>query len=213
MTPAFNQPQGEYNVKTLLQINTSLFSDQGQSSVLAGQFVEKWLQANPDSRILVRDLAARPVPHLTAERFQAFQTAPENRTVEQAQQVAQSDELILELESADIVVIGLPMYNFGIPSTLKAWIDHVARAGKTFRYTKSGPVGLLADRPVLLFAARGGRYKGTPGDTQSAYISNVLNFIGIRDIEFVYAEGLAMGGDSRSFALDAAARVIDRIAA
>ena len=200
-------------MKTLLQINTSLFSERGHSSVLAGQFVEKWRQSNPGGRVVVRDLAASPVPHLTAARFQAFLTAAENRSAEQAQHVAESDELILELESADIVVIGLPMYNFGIPSTLKAWIDHVARAGRTFRYTDSGPVGLVADRPVLLFAARGGRYKGTPRDTQSAYISHFFNFIGVRDIEFVYAEGLAMGEDNRSLALDAAARVIDRIAA
>jgi len=200
-------------VKTLLQINTSLFSDQGQSSLLTGQFVEKWLEANPRGRILVRDLAARPVPHLTAERFQAFLTPPENRTTVQAQYVAESDELISELQSADIVVLGLPMYNFGIPSTLKAWIDHVARAGITFKYTETGPVGLLTDRPVLLFAARGGRYKGTLKDTQSAYISNFLNFIGIRDIEFVYAEGLAMGEEARNHSLDVAAQAIDRIAA
>ena len=200
-------------MKTLLQINTSLYSGQGQSSRLAGEFVEKWRAAHPQGRVIVRDLATDPVPHLTAERFEAFRTPIHDRTVEQAAHVAESDRLIEELKAADIVALGLPMYNFGIPSTLKAWIDHVARAGVTFRYTESGPVGLLEDRKVLLFAARGGKYKDTPRDTQTAFISNFLNFIGIRDIEFVYAEGLSMDDDTRAQSLDVASRSIERIAA
>jgi len=208
-----SNPQGVQIVKSLLQINASLHSGQGQSSLLASQFVENWQRSNPDGHVVVRDLAAQPVPHLTAERFQAFGTAPQNRSPEQEAFVADSDELIGELMAADLVVFGLPMYNFGIPSTLKAWIDHVARAGKTFRYTENGPVGLLADRPVYLFAARGGHYKGTPRDTQTAYMSHFLNFIGLRDIEFVYAEGLAMGDEVRSLSLDDAIQTIDRLAA
>ncbi len=200
-------------MKTLLQIHSSLFSEQGQSSLLAGQFVERWLDANPGGKVVTRDLAANPVPHLTGERFQAFLADPEERTPQQVKYAAESDRLIEELGSADVVVIGLPMYNFGIPSTLKAWIDHVARAGKTFKYTEKGPVGLLSDRPVHIFAARGGYYEGTPRDTQSAYITHFLNFIGIRDIEFVYAEGLAMGDEQRRQSLDAAAEAIDRLAA
>jgi FMN-dependent NADH-azoreductase len=200
-------------MKTLLQINTSLFSEHGQSSVLAGQFVEKWRRANPGGRVVVRDLATNPVPHLTASRFAAFLANPEERTAEQAAIAAESDHLIEELESADIVVLGLPMYNFGIPSTMKAWIDHVARAGKTFKYTENGSVGLLADRKVVIFAARGGQYRDTPRDTQTAYVSTFLNFIGIRSVEFVYAEGLAMGDAARSESLDAATRAIDKIAA
>jgi len=200
-------------MKTLLQINTSLYSNEGQSSALAARFVEKWQQANPAGRVIIRDLAANPVPHLTAERFDAFRTAPGERTAAQAAFVAESDALIDELRSADVVAIGLPMYNFGIPSTLKAWIDHVARAGVTFSYTDAGPVGLLADRKVLLFAARGGKYKDTPRDTQTAFIRNFLNFIGIRDIEFVYAEGLSMGDDIRQQALEVAGENIARIAA
>lgn len=200
-------------MKTLLQINTSLNSSQGQSSLLASRFVDKWQKRHPDGRVVVRDLAASPVPHLTAERFQAFQVAPQERSARQAELVTESDQLIAELEAADIVVFGLPMYNFGIPSTLKAWIDHVARAGKTFKYTPTGPVGLLADRPVVLFAARGGQYRGTPRDTQSAYMAHFLNFVGIRDIEFVYAEGLAMGEEARSSSLKVASQTIDRLAA
>ena len=200
-------------MKTLLQINASLYSDQGQSSRLASRFAEKWLESNPGGQVVVRDLGVAPVPHMTAERFQAFLAAPEQRSGEQARYVAESDQLIGELEMADAVVFGLPMYNFGIPSTLKSWIDHVARAGVTFRYTEDGPVGMLKDRPVVLFAARGGRYKGTPRDTQSAYMTQFLNFIGIRDIEFVYAEGLAMGEDPRRQALAKAEKAIERIAA
>jgi FMN-dependent NADH-azoreductase len=199
--------------KTLLQLNTSLHSERGQSSQLASQFVRRWRQSYPEGRVVVRDLALTPPPHLTAERFEAFLTAPEERTPEQARHAAESDELIGELRSADVVVIGLPMYNFGIPSTLKAWIDHIARAGQTFKYTATGPVGLLADRPVLLFAARGGMYQGTPRDTQSAYMTDWLNFVGISNIEFVYAEGLAVSEEARQQSLDVATRFIDRMAA
>jgi FMN-dependent NADH-azoreductase len=201
------------NMSTLLQINTSLHSERGQSSLLAGQFADKWQRANPDGRVIVRDLAADPVPHLTAERFDAFATPADQRTPEQAAHAAASDNLIDELKSADIVALGLPMYNFGIPSPLKAWIDHIGRAGVTFKYTDNGPVGLLADRKVYVFAARGGLYKGTEHDTQSVYIRNFLNFVGIQDIEFVYAEGLAMSGGVRQQSLDVAARTIDRLAA
>lgn len=200
-------------MKTLLQINTSLYSADGQSSRLANRFVEKWKRNNRDGRVVIRDLAADPVPHLSAERFAALLAKAEERTPEQAAIVAESDGLIEELAGADVVAIGLPMYNFGIPSTLKAWIDHVARAGRTFRYTEDGSVGLLADRKTYLFAARGGQYRGTPRDTQSAYMTHFLNFVGIRDIEFVYAEGLAMGDEPRRAALDGATATIERLAA
>jgi FMN-dependent NADH-azoreductase len=200
-------------MKTLLQINTSLFADNGQSSLLAEQFVNKWQQANPQGRVIVRDLAAQPVPHLTAERFQSFLTPVADRSLEQASLVAESDELIAELRTADVLVFGLPMYNFGIPSTLKAWIDHIARAGETFKYSDTGPEGLLQDRPTYLFAARGGKYQDTPRDTQSAYMTHLLNFTGIYDIQFVYAEGLAMGDEPRSIALGDASTLINRLAA
>jgi FMN-dependent NADH-azoreductase len=198
---------------TLLQISTSLFSEDGQSSRLSRDFVAAWQTRHPDGRVVVRDLAAKPMPHLTAERFQAFLAKPETRTPAQQAIVAESDALIAELQAADAVVLGLPMYNFGIPSTLKAWIDHVARAGITFRYTANGPEGLLADRKLTVLAARGGHYVGTPRDTQTGYIRDFFNFIGIRDIDFVYAEGLAVGEDARRTALDAAHQRIEALAA
>ncbi len=200
-------------MKTLLQINSSLFGENGQSSKLANQFVSKWQRANPEGRVFTRDLAVEPVPHLTAERFQAFLADENARNEQQKAWVAESDALIEELEQADAIVMGLPMYNFGIPSALKAWIDHVARAGRTFRYTENGPVGLLQDRPVYLFAARGGQYRGSPRDTQTAYMTHFLNFIGIRNIEFIYAEGLNLGEQPREASLDQASACIERLAA
>jgi FMN-dependent NADH-azoreductase len=198
-------------VKTLLQLKTSLFSDGGESSRLSNHFVEQWQARNPGGRVIVRDLALEPVPHLDASGFKAFLAKPAERTAEQARVVRYSDALIEELKLAHEVVIGLPMYNFGVPSTLKAYIDHIARAGVTFRYTPSGPVGLLTGKKVYVFAARGGRYFGTPLDTQTGYLRDVLRFIGLGDIEFVYAEGLALGEAAKGQSLASARARIDAL--
>ena len=198
---------------TLLQLSTSIHSTHGQSSQMAEKFVSAWLQRNPGAQLVRRDLASDPVPHLTAERFGAFITKPEERSPAQQTVVAYSDALIEELKKADVIVLGLPMYNFGVPSMLKAYIDHVARAGITFRYTEKGPVGLLTGKKAYVFAARGGLYAGSPLDTQTSYIRDFFGFLGIRDIEFVYAEGLAIGPDSKDKALAAAASQIAQLAA
>src|SRR5215470_8676889 len=200
-------------MKTLLQLNTSMFTEGGQSTRLAERFVAGWRKANPGAKLFVRDIGREPVPHLTAERFGAFLSKPEDRTDEQRAIAAFSDALIDELKRADVIVIGLPMYNFGVPSSLKAYFDHVARVGVTFRYTPKGPVGLLTGKRVYVFASRGGAYAGTPLDTQSAYVRDFLRFIGIDDVEFVYAEGLNMGADRKESALSIAHEAIDRIAA
>jgi FMN-dependent NADH-azoreductase len=163
--------------------------------------------------VIHRDLASQPVPHLTAERFAAFLAKPETRTPEQHAIAGQSDALIEELERADTIVLAVPMYNFGIPSTLKAYFDHVARAGRTFRYTEKGPQGLLAGRRAIVFATRGGIYAGTPRDTQSSYLREFLGFLGITDVEFVYAEGLAMGEAPRAAAVAGAERAIEKLSA
>ena len=199
-------------MKTLLQLRTSLLSDDGQSSRLAARFVAAWRAANPGGTLIDRDLAREPIPHLTAERFQAFLAKPEARTPEQQAVAGHSDVLIEELRRADVIVIGLPLYNFGVPSTLKAYFDHVARAGETFRYTEKGPVGLLKGKKAYVFATRGGLYAGTARDTQTAYVRDFLNFLGIEEVEFVYAEGLAMGDERKSVALEEAGRAIQRIA-
>src|SRR5687767_15296183 len=124
-------------MKTILQVNTSILSNEGQSTRLATEFVAALRE---DSRLVVRDLAREPVPHLTVERFGAFLSKPEVRTMAQQSVLDYSDQLIGELKEADVIVLGLPMYNFGVPSTLKAYFDHIARAGVTFRYTEKGPV-------------------------------------------------------------------------
>jgi len=197
---------------TILQINSSLSGADGLSSKLAGQFAVA-LARSTGARQVVRDLAENPPPHLTAERFAAFTTPASERTIEQQRHVAESDALIDELRAADVVVLGLPMYNFGVPSTLKAYFDHLARAGVTFRYTAAGPVGLLTGKKAYVFATRGGRHAGTASDVQSAYVRQFLGFIGIRDVEFIFAEGLAMGPEERERALAAATARIDQVAA
>jgi FMN-dependent NADH-azoreductase len=199
-------------MKTLLQINASLFSENGQSSRLAEQFVAQWRAANPNGNVLARDVSADPVPHLTAQRFGALIAKPEDRTSEQQAVVDFSDALIDEIKRADVIALGLPMYNFGIPSTLKAYFDHIARAGVTFRYTDSGPVGLFTGKKVVAFAARGGAYAGTPLDTQTAYVRDFLRFIGLSDVEFVYAEGLNLGEQSKQVSLATAQAAIKQLA-
>ena len=200
-------------MRTLLEIRSSLFADQGESSRLADAYVAAWRATHPYARVIVRDLGAAPIPHLDAARVTAFGAAPHARSAADQAAVALSDTLIAELKAADEVVLGVPMYNFGIPSTLKAWIDHVARAGITFRYTEKGPVGLLRGKRVKVFAARGGVYAGTPRDTQTAYLRDVLGFLGLDDVEFVYAEGLAIDADRKHAALAGAHAAIARIAA
>ena len=199
---------------TLLQIKASISHDQGLSSRLANNFVAAYRTGHPDAKVLVREVAsAEPVPHLNGERFGAFITKPEERTDAQHAVVAYSDALIDELKRADIVVIGLPMYNFGVPSQLKAYFDHIARAGVTFKYTATGPVGLLTGKKVYVFAARGGLYAGSPLDTQTGYVRDFLAFLGMKDVQFVYAEGLAVSPESREAGLAKAAAEIAALAA
>jgi FMN-dependent NADH-azoreductase len=193
---------------TLLQLNTSLFSTGGQSSRLADEFVARWRTNHPGGKVIVRDLAREPVPHLSAERFGAFLAKPGERTPEQQAVAAESDHLIDELKRADVIVLGLPMYNFGVPSTLKAYFDHVARAGVTFRYTEKGPVGLLTGKHAYVFATRGGFYDGAAADTQTAFVRQFLGFLGITDVTFVYAEGLAVSEAAKEAGLARAQNAI-----
>src|SRR6266403_539258 len=195
----------------LLQINASISSDNGQSSQLANQFVAAFHERRPEAKIGVGDVgAAEPVRHLNAERCGAFITKPEERSTAQRAVVAYSDVLINELKQADVIVLGLPMYNFGVPSQLKAYFDHIARAGATFQYTEKGPVGLLTGKKVYVFAARGGLHAGTPLDTQTSYVRDFLRFIGITDVEFVYAEGLGISPEHKEAGLAKAVAEIGR---
>lgn len=194
-------------MSTLLQINASLAGASGQSSRLADRFVADWVAKHPAGHVIKRDLAADPVPHLTAERFQAFLANPEARTAEQKAVSEYSDELIAELRSADTIVFAVPMYNFSVPSTLRAYFDHIARAGVTFRYTATGPEGLLTGKKAFVFITRGGIYANGV-DTQTPYLKQFLGFIGITDVQFVYAEGLGMGDDVRQQSLNTAHQAI-----
>ncbi|WP_031436542.1 FMN-dependent NADH-azoreductase [Methylobacter tundripaludum] len=198
---------------TLLQLNSSIFSSGGQSTQLADQFVAAWQANEPDAQVTVRDLAHDAIPHLDAQRVLAFFAQPETRTPEQQAYVAESDALIEEIKQAQIIVIGLPMYNFGIPSTLKAYFDQIARAGVTFRYTENGPEGLLTGKKVYVFAARGGIYAGTPLDSQTNYVRDFLGFLGMDNTEFVYAEGLNMGETAKEAALAGAKLRLTALAA
>ena len=200
-------------MKTLLQLKSSIFSSNGQSSRLADEFIAAWREANPGAKIIVRDLARDPLPHLDAERFAALLARPEDRTAAQAAVVEQSDALIEEIRRAQVIVLGLPMYNFGLPSTLKAYFDHIARAGVTFRYTEKGSVGLLTGKQAYVFATRGGRYAGTPLESQTPYVRQFLGFLGIEDVKFVYAEGLAVSEAAKQAGLAQARDAIERLTA
>jgi FMN-dependent NADH-azoreductase len=196
----------------ILQINSSIFTSGGQSTLLADGFVALLAQGQ-SARVTVRDLALEPLPHLDGERFAAFLAQPAERSAAQQSAVDFSDRLIHELRAADVIVIGVPMYNFGIPSQLKAWFDHVARAGVTFRYTEKGPEGLLKGKKTYVFSTRGGQYAGTERDSQSAHVRDFLALLGLTDVTFIYAEGLAMGDATRQTRLNDAQATMRRLAA
>ena len=217
-------------MSTLLQINSSIYGAAGASTQLANEFVAAWLAVHPGDRTVVRDLALNTPPHLDAARFAAFAAAPADRTALQREAVSFSDELIGELSAADVLVLGLPMYNYGVPTQFKAWFDHVARAGVTFNYTATGPRGALSHLRAVVFATRGGNYvdiskvdiskvdiskvdiskvdtgKGDTGkvdtgnDHETAHLRQMFALIGISDVQVIYAEGLARSGRAASLA-------------
>ncbi|MCU0759163.1 MAG: NAD(P)H-dependent oxidoreductase [Steroidobacteraceae bacterium] len=199
-------------MNTLLKIQTSLSGDASESSRLATRYAEQWLARHPGGRVLTRDLARDPVPHLTAERFAAFAAAPEERTVAQRAIVGESDALIAELQAADVVVLAVPMHNFSVPSTLRAYFDHVARAGITFRYTAAGPEGLLTGKRAVVIVTRGGYYP-EGADLQVPYVRQFLGFVGITDVDAVVAEGLAISAESRVAGLERARQAIATLVA
>ncbi len=192
---------------TILQINSSARSQGSQSTQLAGELVAK-LQGKLGADIVVRDLLKDSLPHLDEATLGAFFTPADKRSAEQHAIHARSEALINELQAADVIVFGVPLYNFGISSQLKAYFDWIARAGITFRYTPEGPVGLVQGKKVYIVAARGGKYAGTPNDTQTPYLQSFLGFIGITDVEFIYTEGLAMGEEVAGAALSGAREAI-----
>ena len=177
---------------TLLRIDSSASGENSKSRQLANEFVAKWLAKNPEGKVVARDVTANPLPHFTGETLGALFTPEADRSAEQQAIAAIGDELITELEAADVVIVSAPMYNFGIPSTLKSYFDYIARAGRTFKYTETGPVGLV-NKDAYIFAASGSLLAGTPVDHQVPHIQTFLGFIGLNVKETFIAGGQALG--------------------
>ena len=191
-------------MSTLLHIDSSARSGGSISRQLTASYAKQWQAKNPGGKIVHRDLAADTLPHLSESLLGAYFTPADARNAEQAELIKQSDALVDELLAADTIVIGVPMYNFAPPSTLKAWIDHVFRAGRTFKYTDTGPVGLVTGKKAVIILSRGGKYSEGPMealDFQGKYLKGALGFIGITDVELVIAEGVSMGEEAAKQAL------------
>ncbi len=193
---------------TILQINSAARTQGAQSTLLADELTAKLLQDHPGATVKVRDLTRHALPHLDDAVLGAFFTPAEQRSAEQNALIAKSDALVEELLGADLIVLAAPLYNFGISSQLKTYFDWIARAGVTFRYTENGPEGLVKGKKVFVVSARGGKYQGTPNDTQTPYLKTFLGFLGMTDVTFIYAEGLNMGPDAAGAALAGAREAI-----
>ncbi|MEA1606770.1 FMN-dependent NADH-azoreductase [Pseudomonas spirodelae] len=179
-----------------IQVIESSARQQGSvSRELTEQFIATWQAAHPEDQIKVRDLAVDQVPHLDANLLGGWMTPVEQQSEAEKAALALSNQLTDEVLAADVLVLAAPMYNFAIPSTLKAWLDHVLRAGVTFKYTETGPQGLLSGKRAFVLTARGGIYAGSTQDHQEPYLRQALAFIGIHDVSFIHAEGLNLGGD------------------
>lgn len=187
----------------ILHIDSSVRSTGSLSRQLGAELVAK-LQAASAATVVKRDLVAQPLPHLTETMMGAYFTPAEQRNAEQAYAIKTSDALVDELFAADTIVIGAPMYNFTIGSSLKAWIDHVARAGRTFRYGANGPEGLVTGKKVYVVAASGGVYSegaAAAYDHVTTYLRAALGFLGMTDVTFIVAEGVAGGEEAAAAAL------------
>lgn len=197
----------------ILQINTSARATGANSTRLADAITARLKALHPDAAVALRDLATQPHPVLDGESLTALFTPADQRTAAQCARAALDDALIAQVQSADAIVLGVPMYNFGVTVQFKSWIDAIAKAGVTFRYTATGPEGLLTDKKVYVALARGGVYRDTATDSQVPYLKTVLGFLGMTDVTFIYAEGLALGTESAEKAFADAQAQIDALAA
>jgi FMN-dependent NADH-azoreductase len=192
----------------ILHIDSSPMGDRSVSRKLTAKVLGELHARFPGSKVTTRDFGTAPLPHVSGPMLGSFFTAPDQRDAAQTELAKQSDQLIAELLSADVIVIGVPMWNFGIPSALKAWIDHVVRVGHTFKYGANGPEGLVpAGKKVIIVSSRGGVYSVGPMqamDFQEDYLRSVFSFIGLKDVSFVRAEGVAMGEEAAKAAIQAA---------
>jgi len=201
-------PKIKESTMKLLHIDSSILGDNSVSRQLTAKLAARIERENPGLEKTYLDLAADPIPHLSAALFAAQALPAEARTAEQARDAAISELALESFLAADTVIVGAPMYNFSISSQLKAWIDRIAVAGKTFRYTENGPEGLAGGKKLIIVTARGGLYgEGTPLeaiDHQERYLRAVFSFLGVTDIEYVRAEGLALGDEQRRQAIGTA---------
>ncbi len=181
----------------VLRISTSILGESSVSSQLVDELLGQ-LEVQQAQEVTHRNFAEEPIPHLDSAWLGALSTKEPDRSAEQKAKVEFSDRLIAELLDADTLVIGLPMYNFSVPSMLKAWVDHIARAGVTFKYTASGAVGLLQGKQVILVAAMGGIHEVGATDFLRPYMQQIMAFIGLDDVHFITADGLNMGEESRA---------------
>lgn len=199
----------------VLAVTSSALGDASASNKLVNDTIAQLTARNPGLQLVSRDLGNGQVPHLDLDGATAIRGGePANAAQAAAQKL--SDELISEVKAADVLVIGAPMYNFGIPSTLKAWFDYVLRAGVTFRYTEAGPEGLMTGKRAIIVATRGGLYSEGPAkamDSQEPHLRTMLSFIGITDITFVYAEKLAFGPEAREASIDEAKGKLEELVA
>ena len=196
----------------VLVLKSSILAGYSQSGQLSDYFVEQWQEKHPGDEITVRDLAANPIPVLDGELVGALRPSDAPLTPRQQEALALSDELIAELKGNDVIVIAAPMYNFNIPTQLKNWIDLVARAGVTFRYTETGPVGLVENTRALVVSPRGGMHVGNATDLVTPYMRTVLGFIGITEVDFIYAEGMGMGPEAQAKGIEQAKEQLETLA-
>jgi FMN-dependent NADH-azoreductase len=196
----------------VLIIESSARQPDSVSRQLTQTFIKQWQAAHPADQITVRDLAVTPVPHLDSNLLGGWMKPAEQRNEIEEASLQRSNELTDELLAADVLVMAAPMYNFAIPSTLKAWLDHVLRAGVTFKYTATGPQGLLNGKRAYVLTARGGIYAGSTADHQEPYLRQVMGFIGIHDVEFIHAEGMNLGGDFQEKGLNQANAKLAQVA-
>ena len=200
----------------VLQINSSARRVQdGQGSFstrLATELVDALKASRDVAAVTVRDLGLHPTPVMDEAALGALFTPADARSAEQQARVAENDALINELQAHDVIVIGAPMINFGIPTQLKNWIDAVARAGVTFKYGPTGPVGLVTGKKVYVVSSRGGIHRDQPSDQVVPYLRTVLAFLGMTDVEFIYAEGLSMGAEAADKAFAEAQAAIGALA-
>jgi FMN-dependent NADH-azoreductase len=200
-------------MNTILVIDSAVSGDASVSRQLVREAVAA-LTERKTSHVIYRDLGTEPVPHLTEATVAGVRAEPATEAEHVSR--ALSDALIAELRDADTIVIGAPMYNFSIPTTLRAWFDHVLRAGQTFSYSEAGPKGLLEGKRVIVVESRGGLYSEGPAqaiDFQEPYLRHLLGFIGLTDVTFVHAEKIGYGADARDAAITAATAELRQLAA